>query len=113
MDYSGSLLVLVQRRPHRVADDGTQRGRHVPGFSTSYKLGGDTQGSVAEELGKVLKIWEVDGNGEFVYKSVEVQHPVDDLLIYRAIMVAMLYTWAADNSDVLEGGIYNKTVPFL
>lgn len=67
-----AFLAWYREDPHRVDKDGIERGRYILGFSANYKLGGDTQGSMAEELGTVLKIWEIDGNEEFVYKSVEV-----------------------------------------
>lgn len=67
---------------------------------------------VIEGLKKLSQIWEVDAPGEFKYPRSHIQHPVDDLLIYRAILVAMSFSGATDNSDVVENEAYLKIIPF-
>lgn len=41
------------------------------------------------------------------------QHPLDDLIIYRTILVVMSFSMGYDNSDFLTEDLYNQVIPFL
>lgn len=74
-----------------------------------------------EESRKFLKLWELtnieDASGEsgvrFRYPTHVVQHPLDDLLIYRATMIAVLLNAATDNSEIVGDDKYDKIIPLL
>ena len=69
---------------------------------------------VLGELYKFLNLWEVDAAGDkFVYPRNMVQHPLDDLLIYRALLIAVLLDAATDNSEIVENEVYQKIIPVL
>lgn len=94
-------------------DDTSGQGRYLPGFRHPRVFGERKHVALVDELEKVLKIWELTEDGVFKYPRAEVQHYLDDLLIYRAIMIAIKLTEAVDNSDILENEAYSKIIPFL
>lgn len=116
-----AFISWYRQDPFGLDDDDMPKGRRFPGVFDKLSaeiLGhapvtGAQYSSIAGELEKVLKTWELDGDGKFVYAKIEEQHHVDDLLIYRSIMIAIMYSSAVDNSDILQDATYTKTVPFL
>lgn len=66
-----------------------------------------------DEISKFLLLWETSKEGTFVHPTGMVQHPLDDLLIYRAILVATALGTAVDNSEVEEDEYYSKIIPIL
>ncbi|KAL6852550.1 hypothetical protein ACO1O0_007096 [Amphichorda felina] len=73
-----------------------------------------TLSDVTGELYKFLDLWQVDDTGDtFVYSTNMVQHPLDDLLIYRAVLISVLFNVAADNSEIVENEVHQKIIPIL
>ncbi|SPJ78869.1 uncharacterized protein FTOL_07260 [Fusarium torulosum] len=65
-----------------------------------------------EYMEHITKLWEKDGN-DFKYLANQVQHHLDDLLIYRATLMHMIISQAADNSHILSNPNYYKPVPVI
>ncbi|KAG5662616.1 hypothetical protein KAF25_005034 [Fusarium avenaceum] len=65
-----------------------------------------------EYMEHITKLWEKDGDN-FKYLANEVQHPLDDLLIYRATLMHMVISQAADNSHILSNPNYYKLIPVI
>lgn len=68
---------------------------------------------VIEELEKLSLIWDVDAHGEFKYPRSQTQHRVDDLLIYKTDLVAITFSGATDNSNVVENEANLKIMSFF
>ncbi|KAM0348143.1 hypothetical protein ACHAP4_011098 [Fusarium culmorum] len=65
-----------------------------------------------EYMEHITKIWEKDGDS-FKYPTEQVQHYLDDLLVYRATLIYMLLSQAADNSHILSNPEYYKLIPVI
>ncbi|CAJ0550872.1 Ff.00g108020.m01.CDS01 [Fusarium sp. VM40] len=65
-----------------------------------------------EYMEHVTKLWEKDGD-DFKYPANQVQHHLDDLLIYRATLMHMIISQAADNSHILSNPNYHKLIPVI
>ncbi|EXK26042.1 hypothetical protein FOMG_17367 [Fusarium oxysporum f. sp. melonis 26406] len=65
-----------------------------------------------EYMEHVTKLWEKDGD-DFKYPTDQVQHYLDDLLIYRATLICMWISQAADNSHILTNPYYYKLIPVI
>lgn len=46
-------------------------------------------------------------------KHNQTSRDIDDLIIYRCLMVILLFRTAADSSKILESGLWNKVVPII
>ncbi|KAM6508515.1 hypothetical protein FALCPG4_018355 [Fusarium falciforme] len=80
-----------------------------------------------ESIQKLYNLWETeerqyqrerDGDEEEEPRQVFVrpytnQHPLDDLLIYRSVLIVLLYSLAIDSSDLLEKDSYGLVVPIM
>ncbi|KAF5242035.1 hypothetical protein FANTH_8870 [Fusarium anthophilum] len=65
-----------------------------------------------EYMEHITKLWEKDGDG-FKYPTAQVQHYLDNLLVYRATLIYMLISQAADNSHILTNLEYYKLIPVI
>ncbi|KAH6952926.1 hypothetical protein DER45DRAFT_574564 [Fusarium avenaceum] len=65
-----------------------------------------------EYMEHITNLWEKDGD-DFKYPTNEVQHHLDDLLIYRATLMHMIISQAADNSHILSNPNYYKLIPVI
>ncbi|KAF5673550.1 hypothetical protein FCIRC_8013 [Fusarium circinatum] len=65
-----------------------------------------------EYMEHITKLWEKDGDG-FKYPTAQVQHYLDNLLVYRATLIYMLISQAADNSHILTNPEYYKLIPVI
>lgn len=65
------------------------------------------------ELDKIQNLWSVKDDGDFLHDVQDVQHQLDDLLIYRAILTAVMLGYATDNSEVVDNESYLRLVPIL
>ncbi|KIL90279.1 hypothetical protein FAVG1_06009 [Fusarium avenaceum] len=65
-----------------------------------------------EYMEHITKLWEKDGD-DFKYPANQVQHHLDDLLIYRATLMHMIISQAADNSHILSNPNYHKVIPVI
>ncbi|KAI6776504.1 hypothetical protein HG530_000449 [Fusarium avenaceum] len=65
-----------------------------------------------EYMEHITKLWEKDGD-DFKYPANQVQHHLDDLLIYRATLMHMIISQAADNSHILSNPNYYKLIPVI
>lgn len=65
-----------------------------------------------EYMEHITKLWEKDGD-DFKYLANQVQHHLDDLLIYRATLMHMIISQAADNSHILSNPNYYKPIPVI
>ncbi|EEU47514.1 uncharacterized protein NECHADRAFT_78014 [Fusarium vanettenii 77-13-4] len=95
---------------------------------------GDTAGfdrakeGVCKLLDKIRDLWETEEVQENVDDDEEEdeprlrpvwklpntsQHPLDDLLIYRAVLVSLLYSLSIDSSNLLEEESYGLVVPIM
>lgn len=64
--------------------------------------------------GTLLRDREVDSHGDTcTFPTNKVQHPVDDLLIYRALLAAVLFSCTTGNSKVVESETYLKIIQIL
>jgi hypothetical protein len=67
--------------------------------------------SVTEQHESIKSTWKGKyGPIDFMMKQ---QNPMQELLIYRAVLVALHCLIVLDNSDILESGIGKQIVPFL
>lgn len=60
-------------------------------------------------LNELNDMWKSSGK----IGGIEAKNPLDDLLIYRMIILVMLHTLAIDNSDVANNPEYNRIIPIL
>jgi hypothetical protein len=93
--------------------------------STLYYILGATESltsSLSPRTQKPKKVWQhifqslpkaFESHSGHLIPTGAVQHPLDDLLIYRAILVALLYSLVADSSDLLENESYKVIIPIL
>ncbi|KAH7329694.1 hypothetical protein B0I35DRAFT_456975 [Stachybotrys elegans] len=58
-----------------------------------------------EYMEHITKLWEKDGDG-FKYPTEQVQYYLDDLLIYRATLIHMIISQAADNNHIVSNPDY-------
>jgi hypothetical protein len=65
-----------------------------------------------EYMEHITKLWEKDGD-DFKYPANQLQHRLDDLLIYRATLMHMIISQAADNSHILSNPNYYKLIPVI
>lgn len=65
-----------------------------------------------EYMENIMELWEKDGDS-FKYPTEQVQHYLDDLLVYRATLIYMLLSQAADNSHILSNPEYYKLIPVI
>ncbi|KAM5346962.1 hypothetical protein ACJ41O_009967 [Fusarium nematophilum] len=95
-----------------------------PGDYADFKI---LRGDVYGALVKIRERWETrdaeDGRADtdpdkarrrqVWQQPTENQHPLDDLLIYRAVLVALLYSLATDSSDLVRDEYYQLVVPIM
>jgi hypothetical protein len=73
---------------------------------------GEQLRDIVESLDKVHKLWEIDGSFPLKFKLPDgVQHPLDDLLIYRAALIAVVYSSAQDTSSLINNNLFDMIVP--
>lgn len=65
-----------------------------------------------EYMEHITKLWKKNGD-DFKYPVNQVQHHLDDLLIYRATLMHMIISQAADNSHILSNPNYYKLIPVI
>ncbi|KAL6914892.1 hypothetical protein FSST1_012652 [Fusarium sambucinum] len=65
-----------------------------------------------EYMEHITKLWEKDKNG-FKYPTKQVQHYLDDILVYRATLMYMVISQATDNSHILTNPEYYKLIPVI
>ncbi|KAG8668053.1 hypothetical protein FPOAC1_007415 [Fusarium poae] len=65
-----------------------------------------------EYMEHVTKLWEKDGDG-FKYPAEQVQHYLDNLLIYRATLIYIYMSKSADNSHIISNPEYHKLIPVI
>jgi hypothetical protein len=83
---------------------------------------------VCKLLDKIRDLWETrevqesvnedeeedEPRGRPVWKLPNTsQHPLDDLLIYRAVLISLLYSLSIDSSNLLEEESYGLVVPIM
>ena len=66
-----------------------------------------------KETKKLESLWIVDGPNETSKNPETASHPLDDLLIYRIILMELLFSTAVDTSFVLENELCKAIVPIL
>jgi len=65
-----------------------------------------------DSLNKVHNLWELDGSSPPKFKLPDdVQHPLDDLLIYRAVLIAIVYSSTQDTSSLINNNLFDMVVP--
>ncbi|KAG9255477.1 uncharacterized protein F5Z01DRAFT_653188 [Emericellopsis atlantica] len=89
---------IVQENLYGAADDILGPCRGAPEEQEVFD-------SLVRELRKFGQLWTADADAE--------QHPLDNLLIYRAILVAMRLSLATDNSSLVDNEAYLRLVPIL
>lgn len=67
---------------------------------------------VEDSLNELDDMWkEYESSSEI--GGIEAKHPLDDLLIYRMIILVILFTLAVDNSEILDNPAYDRIIPIL
>ncbi|KEZ45492.1 hypothetical protein SAPIO_CDS1810 [Scedosporium apiospermum] len=87
---------------------------YIVSKKADYSLFASTQGE-KERLASLYKVhilWELDGSSPPKFKRPDdVQHPLDDLLIYRAVLIAVVYSSAQDTSSLINNNLFDMIVP--
>ncbi|KAM0413041.1 hypothetical protein ACHAPD_008112 [Fusarium lateritium] len=65
-----------------------------------------------EYMEHITKLWEKDKN-DFKYPTKQVQHYLDDILVYRATLIYMVISQATDNSHILTNPENYKLIPVI
>lgn len=75
--------------------------------------GGPADDAMIEALVEVVDYWKNEkSSAEREYKYIG--HPLDELIIYRSVLVAMLYLYGADCSWLMDRNAdWNRVVSFL
>ncbi|QPC74607.1 hypothetical protein HYE68_005359 [Fusarium pseudograminearum] len=120
-------LVSLQVRKLRDYDQNRQSGTPSVNkyFTNSLKEKGRLRGRrynqkpfrFLEYMEHITKIWEKDWDrlnwDRLKYPTEQVQHYLDDLLIYRATLIYILLSQAADNSHILSNPKCHKLIPVI
>lgn len=74
--------------------------------------------NVLASLFKVARLWDIhptaEGSTDFKFVQPDsVQYLFDNFFIYRAILIAALFSLAVDNSQFIQNNAFRQLVPFL
>ena len=108
---------LLRRFVHFIESDGPfHLARYLQSFKAVVRLWkvkrteGPADGDPGDSGPELVQ--PEDPRPEFVYPD-SMQHPLADLVIYRAILIVMSLSLGFDNSDFMTEDLYNQVIPFL
>lgn len=67
---------------------------------------------ILKVLARLERLWQ-PGQSRETFECPDSTHPLDDLVIYRIILMVMLLSSAVDNSILMEDEFYERVVPIL
>lgn len=75
----------------------------------------------SEGLTKILDLWQIEEvslrDQEYRSRAWKLpnatHHPLDDILIYRAVLITLLYSFSSDSSALLDEDSYGLIVPIM
>jgi hypothetical protein len=103
LDSVHTLAKLWRPQPHPNSEGGESS------FTASSQFKGSRPESKQPSTGREGKSFR----DEKIGRGPKGVSPFDDVLIYQAILLALLLSTAVDNSDVLNSGVSGQIVPFL